>query len=161
MAGQQALCVDGCKHKGRDKGDMIRCCLFTTWFHEECVGIQCDADRGGVWPSPECRQNGTRMKTLIGTIQGLVAAVRVIGEQLATSERERRDERAKTEERAVALRKEVVTLKQQVATLAWRTFRQPSQPSSLLIGSTVEPLFYDPPRERPPAVYDRISCNGW
>ena len=27
--------------------------------------------------------------------------------------------------------------------------------------STVEPLFYDPPRERPPRFYDRISCNGW
>ena len=135
-AGQLALCVDGCKHKGIDEGDMIRC---TSWFHEECVGIQCDADRGGVWPCPECRQNGTRVKTLIGTIEGLVSAVRVIGEQLATSERERRDERIRTEERAMALRKEVVTLKEQVATLTWRTFRQPGQPSSLLIGTKREP----------------------
>ena len=116
---------------------MIRCCLCASWFHEECVGIQCDADRGGVWPCPECRQNGTRVKTLIGTIEGLVSAVRVIGEQLATSERERRDERIRTEERAMALRKEVVTLKEQVATLTWRTFRQPGQPSSLLIGSSL------------------------
>ena len=41
-----------------------------------------------------------------------------------------RDERAKTEERAVALRKEVVTLNEQVATLTWRTFRQ-TQPAQL------------------------------
>ena len=28
--------------------------------------------------------------------------------------------------------------------------------------STVEPLIYDlPPHERPPAIYDHISCNGW
>ena len=53
------------------------------------------------------------------------------------SERERRDERIRTEERAMALRKEVVTLKEQVATLTWRTFRQPGQPSSLLIGSSL------------------------
>ena len=26
---------------------------------------------------------------------------------------------------------------------------------------TVEPLIYDPPHERPPAIYDHISCNGW
>ena len=26
---------------------------------------------------------------------------------------------------------------------------------------TVEPLIYDPPRERPPTIYDHISCNGW
>ena len=68
--------------------------------------------------------------------RGLVSAVRVIGEQLATSERERRDEWVKTEERAVVLRKEVVTLNEQVATLTWRTYCQPNQPSSLLIGSS-------------------------
>ena len=28
-------------------------------------------------------------------------------------------------------------------------------------GCTVEPLIYDPPHERPPAIYDHISCNGW
>ena len=111
----------------------------------------------GVWPSPECRQNGTRMKTLIGTIQGLVAAVRVIGEQLATSERERRDERAKKEERAVALRKEVVTLKQQVATLTWRTFRQPSQPSSLLIGSSLVRNVRRDKLEQQPSGFDTIT----
>ena len=27
--------------------------------------------------------------------------------------------------------------------------------------STVEPLIYDPPHERPPAIYDHISYNGW
>ena len=26
---------------------------------------------------------------------------------------------------------------------------------------TVEPLIYDPPHERPPAIYDHISCNGY
>ena len=61
--------------------------------------------------------------------------VRIIGEQLAPSERERRDERAKTKERAVALCKEVVTLTEQLVPLTWRTLVQPSQPSSLLIGS--------------------------
>ena len=30
-----------------------------------------------------------------------------------------------------------------------------------LKSSTVEPLIYDPPHERPPAIYDHISCNGW
>ena len=85
----------------------------------------------------ECRQNGTRMKTHIGMIEGLVSDVPVIGEQLANRERERRDERIRTEERAMALHKEVVTLKEQIATLTWRTFRQPGQPSSLLIGSSL------------------------
>ena len=28
-------------------------------------------------------------------------------------------------------------------------------------GITVEPLIYDPPHERPPAIYDHISRNGW
>ena len=27
--------------------------------------------------------------------------------------------------------------------------------------STVERLIYDPPHERPPSIYDHISCNGW
>ena len=29
------------------------------------------------------------------------------------------------------------------------------------IRGTVGPLVYDPPHERPPAIYDHISCNGW
>ena len=80
-------------------------------------------------------QRHTREDPRRQDIEGLVAAVRVIGDLLTTSERERRDERAKTKERMVALRKEVVMFKEQVATLTWRTFRQPNQPSLLLIGS--------------------------
>ena len=37
----------------------------------------------------------------------------------------------------MALRKEVVMFNEQAATLTWRTFRQPSQPSSLLIDSSL------------------------
>ena len=37
----------------------------------------------------------------------------------------------------VALRSEIITLKEKVASLTWRTFRQPNQPSSLLIGSSL------------------------
>ena len=130
-------CVStGVNTRGDTRAILSAAALYASWFHEECVGIQCDADRGGVWPCPECRQNGTRMKTLTGMIEGLVSDIRVIGEQLASSEKERRDERIRTEERAMALHKEVVTLKEQVVTLTWRTFRQPSQPSSLLIGSS-------------------------
>ena len=44
-------------------------------------------------------------------------------------------EGAKTKERVVALRNEVVTLMEQFVPLTWRTLLQPSQPSSLLIGS--------------------------
>ena len=116
---------------------MIRCCLCPRWYHEECVGIRCDSDRVGVWPCIECRQNGTRVTILLGTIDGLVAAVRVIGEQLATSERKNREERTATDENTAVLRREVISLKEQVATLTWRTFRQPSQSSSLLIGSSL------------------------
>ena len=32
---------------------------------------------------------------------------------------------------------------------------------AFLRSSTVETLIYDPPHERPPAIYDHISCNGW
>ena len=34
-------------HSGRSKGEMIRCCLCANWFHEDCVGIKSEDDRGG------------------------------------------------------------------------------------------------------------------
>ena len=38
---------------------------------------------------------------------------------------------------SIALRSEIITLKEKVTNLTWRTFRQPNQPSSLLIGSSL------------------------
>ena len=34
-------------HSGRNKGEMIRCCLCANWFYEDCVGIKSEDDRGG------------------------------------------------------------------------------------------------------------------
>ena len=54
-----------------------------------------------------------------------------MNEQLVASERARQFDRLMI----IALRSEIITLKEKVANLTWRTFRQPNQPSSLLIGS--------------------------
>ena len=63
----------------------------------------------------------------------LVASVRKISEQLVASERARQDDRMMI----IALRSEIITLKEKVANLTWRMFRQPNQPSLLLIGSSL------------------------
>ena len=123
---------------------MIRCCLCAVWFHEECVGIKSADDSGGLWPCGECRTTGTRLKSLVETVTQLVAAIADIGRQLTASEKARQDERAAAAAESASLLKENETLRCNVAavnekltTLMWKTFRPPSQPSSLLIGSSL------------------------
>ena len=83
-----------------------------------------------------CRQIPTKISDIaaaLGSVDQLVVSVRTIGEQLVASERARQDDRVMI----IALRSEIITLKEKVANLTWRTFRQPNQPSSLLIGSSL------------------------
>ena len=55
-------CTAECKHGGSEKGDMIRCCLCATWYHEVCVDLK-EHDRG-VWPCPSCRQLNSRVEDM-------------------------------------------------------------------------------------------------
>ena len=98
------------KRNGR-KLDMIQCRVCAVWFHTECVDIKKDTPVG-VWPCLACRQIPTK---------------------ISDSERARQDDRMMI----IALRSEIITLKEKVANQTWRTFRQPNQPSSLLIGSSL------------------------
>ena len=122
---------------------MIRCRLCASWFHEECVAIKCDADRG-VWPCLECRHTSTRLKSLIDTVAQLVNAVTEIGVKLTSSEKAREEERAAAAAESAMLRQQnellrcnVATLGEQMTTLTCKTFRPSGQPSSLLIGSSI------------------------
>ncbi len=64
-------CTDSYKHKRKEQGSMIRCCLCAVWCHEDCVGIKTVDDRG-VWPCPECRQISSREKLLTGAVEELL-----------------------------------------------------------------------------------------
>ncbi len=64
------MCTKECKHKGKFSGEMIRCCACAIWFRETCVGITTEDERG-TWPCPECRQTGTRVKSLSETLRKL------------------------------------------------------------------------------------------
>ena len=117
------------KRNGR-KLDMIQCSVCAVWFHTECVDIKKDTPVGA-WPCLACRQIPTKISDIaaaLGSMEQLVASVRAMSEQLVASERARQDDRVMI----VALRSEIIILKEKVASLTWRTFRQPS---SLLIGS--------------------------
>ena len=67
---------------------MTRCCLCAGWYHEECVGITTDADRGGggVWPCPECRLTSSRVLGLVETVNLLVQMVGDLKVKLYTLE---------------------------------------------------------------------------
>ena len=117
IASDTCLCGEQCKfdrkaakRNGR-KLDMIQCSVCAVWFHTECVDIKKDTPVG-VWPCLACRQIPTK---------------------ISDSERARQDDRMMI----IALRSEIITLKEKVANQTWRTFRQPNQPSSLLIGSSL------------------------
>ena len=141
IASDTCLCGEQCKfdrkaakRNGR-KLDMIQCSVCAVWFHTECVDIKKDTPVG-VWPCLACRQIPTKISDIaaaLGSMDQLFASVRTISEQLVASERARQDDRIMI----IALRSEIITLKEKVANLTWRTFRQPNQPSSLLIGSSL------------------------
>ena len=102
-------CVPECKHRGRDKGAMIRCCLCATWFHEKCVNITTDADRGGIWPCPECRLISLRVVGLVETVNKLTGLVDVLTDKLHILESVRENE---TETLIRVYKKETETLTQ-------------------------------------------------
>ena len=141
IASDTCLCGEQCKfdrkaakRNGR-KLDMIQCSVCAVWFHTECVDIKKDTPVG-VWPCLACRQIPTKISDIaaaLWSMDQLFASVRTISEQLVASERARQDDRIMI----IALRSEIITLKEKVANLTWRTFRQPNQPSSLLIGSSL------------------------
>ena len=141
IASDTCLCGEQCKfdrkaakRNGR-KLDMIQCSVCAVWFHTECVDIKKDTPVG-VWLCLACRQIPTKISDIaaaLGSMDQLFASVRTISEQLVASERARQDDRIMI----IALRSEIITLKEKVANLTWRTFRQPNQPSSLLIGSSL------------------------
>ena len=141
IASDTGLCGEQCKfdkkaakRNGR-KLDMIQCSVCALWLHTECIDITKDT-AVGVWPCLACRQIRTKISDIaaaLGSMDQLVASVRTISEQLVASERARQDDRMMI----IALRSEIITLQEKVANLTWRTFRQPNQPSSLLIGSSL------------------------
>ena len=130
-----ATYMHACMHACMIHTYMIQCSVCAIWFHTECVDIKKDTPVG-VWPCLACRQIPTKISDIaaaLGSMEQLVASVRTISEQLVASERARQDDRIMI----IALRSEIITLKEKVANLTWRTFRQPNQPSSLLIDSSL------------------------
>ncbi len=63
------------------EGDKIRCCGCATWFHEDCVEIELEEDRG-VWPCPECRMTSANVKSLMNSINDLVNLTEVISNRM-------------------------------------------------------------------------------
>ena len=140
-ASDTGLCDEQCKFAGKAatrngrKLDMIQCSIWAVWFHTECVDLKKDTPVG-VWPCSACRHITTQIRDIaaaIGSMDQLVASVRTISEQLVASERACQHDRLMI----IALRSEIITLKEKVANPTWRTFRQPNQPSSLPIGSSL------------------------
>ena len=82
-----------CKHGKRTVGDMIRCCGCATWFHEDCVGIESEEDRG-LWPCPECRLTSANIRSLVDTINNLVNLTESISNRLKEVERQRNEDTA-------------------------------------------------------------------
>ncbi len=81
------MCTPDCKHGRHTVGDIIRCCGCATWFHEDCVGIESEEDRG-VWPCPECRVTSANIRSLVDTISNLVNLTESISKRLKEVERQ-------------------------------------------------------------------------
>ena len=125
-------------------GHMIRCCLCANWCHEACVGIESEADRGVLWPCPECRKLSSRLGTVLDLVTNLTAVIATLTERLDTTEQNRiKDSEALTlanEKLATkndTLLKNVIDLSQQVKALTWKSFRKAGQHSSVLLGSSI------------------------
>ncbi len=80
-----------CKHKHREANEMIRCCMCAVWFHEECVGINSEAEHG-VWPCPECRQLTTRVTSLIQQATNLNNLTEQLKEHVDDLQKRREDD---------------------------------------------------------------------
>ncbi len=47
-------CIIGCKHDGKESGNMLRCCTCAHWYHANCVDLKKN-ELVGVWPCHTCR----------------------------------------------------------------------------------------------------------
>ncbi len=86
-----AVCTPECKHKGLPKGDMIRCCSCAICFHESCVEITSEEERG-IWPCPECRLTGALVKSVKSAVEDLAELVGKLNEQIEKLDQERRND---------------------------------------------------------------------
>ena len=110
------LCDEQCKFERKAKSngrklEMMQCSVCAVWFHTDCVDLK---------KCLTCRLIPAQIRDIaaaLASIDGLIATVRTIGEQLATSERARHDDRQAASAENATLRCEIVTLKEQMATL--------------------------------------------
>ncbi len=68
--GEGAICTTNCSHKGKDIGNMIRCCMCPHWFHIDCINLKKD-ESVGVWPCYTCRFITYDISQLYATINNL------------------------------------------------------------------------------------------
>ena len=135
-------CVPDCKHGRRCTGDMMRCCLCATWYHEDCLGLK-EEDRG-VWPCPSCRRLNNRVEEMAKNITALMEMVSQMNQLLHTSSHKHKDEiqkmmeaKTKLEKENTDLRKNVAELNIQVNTLKWKSFRRSDKPNNALVGNSI------------------------
>ncbi len=139
-SGPDKHCIAKCKHNGSDSGNMIRCCLCASWFHEEFVGLTSSSDQG-FWPCPECRQTGSRVQNLTLAVENLTTITTNLVEQVKEMKRTQEKENEELQTAKTALQTENTSLKESIATLntklpemKWQSFRGPNQKKSVLVG---------------------------
>ena len=136
------LCIYGRKHKNKP---MLRCCLCTKWYHNECVGLK--ADDTGVWACAYCRTLARDVTSMKETQDKMQATVSKMSEHIShlikTIDTMSRNSQiiyeAKSKE-CTRLQKENTELREQLAKVTseqsrhkWESF---TQRKTLLIGDS-------------------------
>ncbi len=127
------MCIPQCKHKHREASEMIRCCMCAVWFHEECVGITSDAERG-VWPCPECRQLTTRVTSLIKTVTNLVNLTEQLKKDVDDLQKKREDDTKMLQEIKASM--QGVSSGKATST-AWKSQEPRDDPGTIVIGDSL------------------------
>ncbi len=130
------MCTPDCKHNRQSKGEMIRCCACACWFHEDCMGITSDEETG-VWPCPECRLTGVRLKSLMGTVEDLSNLVGKLSSSIEKLDRERKDDVAKLYKQIETLTKENAELSNKIANSTPTLPDERSRPKSIVVGDSL------------------------
>ncbi len=70
------ICTPSCSHSGEAAGEMVKCCLCMSWFHEACVSQS--GDTHGIWNCDKCRNLPLLVESLMTQIADISQNVKVL-----------------------------------------------------------------------------------
>ncbi len=165
--GPDTMCIAECKHKRKAAGDMIRCCLCACWFHEDCVGITSESERG-VWPCPDCRLLSSRVSSLTAAVNKLTEIAENLSTKLNEMETTRSEDTRRLMEKTELLVSGNTELKAQVGdvngvakTIAENTAKlqaaptEDKEPPCLVIGDSMVKDLAESKLENTRVIYKR------